>query len=423
MALSVIDLSSITDELLALLTDSLASTAPVWKDNGGTLDRFDVNITGAMPETVRENGTCQLSLYLLHVSQDKFYRNTPMPGPYPQVNSKNPLSLDLYYLLTAYAKDNYNQEQQAMSIALRCFHENAIVTKPADSEHYTLTMEVETADEMSRIWQALSTPLRLSVVYKVSVAFITPSELPDAPHPKPASVGLAVAPTGTVSEAVARLFGAAVRESFNVPPGANSGQAEDIPYVATPGLTRPSDDLVVTGDGLDGTDYLNIYLTPAAGGTEYDISAWRKGTPAADALRVHFPAAVGAPPAASPPPGAYRLSVGSGAIRSNTIAVTVAPFIKVTPPGPLPQVLVPDGNEVYTVEGRGFVTAATEVFVGDTELTRVNKPAGPDAGEFQIDPSETSFQFKRPAALPAGRYELRVRVNGIEAPPSWTVTA
>ncbi|HVZ53974.1 MAG TPA: DUF4255 domain-containing protein, partial [Pseudolabrys sp.] len=287
MALSTIDLSSITDELLALLTDSFASTAPVWKDNGGPLDRFHVAISGAMPETVRENGTCQLSLYLLHVSQDKFYRNTPMPGPYPQVNSKNPLSLDLYYLLTAYAKENYNHEQQAMSIALRCFHENAIVVKPPltklphhknevyPTEHYTLTMEVETADEMSRIWQALSTPLRLSVVYKVSVAFITPSDEPDAPHPKPAAVALAVVPSGTTSKTPARLFGAAVRESIDVPAGADSGQAEDIPYVATPGLTRPSDDFVVTGDGLNDPNYQNVYLTPAGGGTEYDISNWR----------------------------------------------------------------------------------------------------------------------------------------------------
>ena len=190
MAASVIDLLSITDELIALLTAAFAPTAPVWTTNGGPIARFDAKINGAMPEAVRDHeGDCQLSLYLLHVSQDKFYRNTPVPGryptiqqdparpgPYPQLNRKSPLSLDLDHLLTAFAKDHYNYEQQAMGIALRCFHENAIIVNAP--EHYTLSMEMQTADEMARLWQALSTPLRLSVVYKVTVAFITPSDSP-----------------------------------------------------------------------------------------------------------------------------------------------------------------------------------------------------------------------------------------------------
>src|SRR3989442_11816071 len=98
MAWSVIDLSSITDELIALLTASFSATSPVWSTHAGDglIDRFDVSVTGAMPETVRDNGTCQLSLYLLHVSQDKHYRNTPLNGAIPQTNRKHPLSLDLY---------------------------------------------------------------------------------------------------------------------------------------------------------------------------------------------------------------------------------------------------------------------------------------------------------------------------------------
>ena len=43
-------------------------------------------------------------------------------------NTQQPLSLDLAYLLTAYASDNASREQQAMSIALRYFHEQPIYT-------------------------------------------------------------------------------------------------------------------------------------------------------------------------------------------------------------------------------------------------------------------------------------------------------
>lgn len=425
MAWSVIDLSSITDELIALLTDCFDAGAPVWTVNGGSVERFDVTISGAMPETVREDGACKLSLYLLHVGEDKFYRNSPVPGPYPQINRKSPLSLDLYYLLTAYAKDNYNHEQQAMSIALRCFHENAIVTKPAGTPHYTLTMETETADEMARLWQALSTPLRLSVVYKVSVAFITPSELPSPPQPRPESVGLAVAPAGTVSSASARLYGAALRESFIVPPGAGAGQTDSIAYVLAPGLVRPGDDLIVTGDGLDGADFAGVFLSTADGATEYDIGNWRQMPASASDLRLHFPKSVGTPPAASPAPGVYLLRAGSNApaTRSNPVAVTVAAFVDdtVTPPALSPHPLTPDLNGVYTVHGLGFTTAETEVFVGSAPLTRVNLPAGPGAGQFQIDATETSFQFKPPTPFPHGHYALLIRVNRIDTPPAWTV--
>ena len=67
------------------------------------------------------------------------------------------MSLDLYYLLTAYADKNYVQEQQAMSIAIRCFYETPIVHKTVlintqnVKEEFCLTMEVETADELSRL--------------------------------------------------------------------------------------------------------------------------------------------------------------------------------------------------------------------------------------------------------------------------------
>jgi hypothetical protein len=437
MAWSVIDLSSITDELIALLTDSFATNSPVWTTNGGTIDPFDVTISGAMPETVRGDGACKLSLYLLHASQDKFYRNTPVPGPYPQTNRKNPLSLDLYYLLTAYAKDNYNQEQQAMSVALRCFHENAIVTKPSatklpghatevyPTEHYTLSMEVETADEMARLWQALSTPLRLSVVYKVSVAFITPSELPLVPQKPPESVGLAVGPMGTSSKAPARLFGAAVRESFIAPPNASAGDAEAISYVAAPGLVRPGDDLIVTGDGLDHADFAGVYLSTPDGATEFDVTDWRQLPVSGTDLRLRFPKATGTPKAASLAPGIYRLSVGSDApkkTRSNVVPISVAAFIDdtVTPPALSPHHLDADASGVYTVKGIGFTTALTQVFVGDAALARITtKP--PDQGQFVVDPTETSFQFKRPASLAKGTYEVRVRVNQVDSPPAWTI--
>ena len=440
MAASVLDLSIITDELLALLTAAFDPTLSIWTTHGGQIAPFNAHITGAMPEAVRNSseGDCQLSLYLLHVSQDKFYRNTPVPGPYPakadtaaQSLSLRPLSLDLYYLLTAYAKDKYNLEQQAMGIALRCFHEHAIISNVApNTRHFTLTMEMQTADEMARLWQALSTPLRLSVVYKVSVAFVTPSDKPGPPQPPPEAVGLAVAPRGTVSDSPARLFGAAVRESFIVPKGADAGHAADIPFVLAPGLVRSDDDLIVTGDGLDRADYAKVYLRDSdddAVAKEFEITAWRQAPVSLTDLRLHFPDTIAALPGAPapladcPPAGRYWLCVGSDGPkkRSNIVPVSVAAFIDntVTPPAPSPHHLDPGGGGVYTINGRGFTAGATEVFVGDAALN----PGGIGDGQFLIGGGGTQIQFKPPAALPPGTYVLRVRVNAIDSPPSWTI--
>jgi Pvc16 N-terminal domain len=443
MAASVLDLSIITDELLDLLKAAFDPTSTIWTSHGGPIDPFNVAISGAQPEAVHDNkeGDCQLSLYLLHVSQDKFYRNTPvpapytkmqhdpaMPGPYPQLNRASPLTLDLYYLLSAFAKDNYNREQQAMGVALRCFHEHAIVLNAP--EHYTLTMEAQTADEMSRLWQALSTPLRLSVVYKVSVAFITPTDKPVTPQPPPEAVDLAVAPLGTVSEAPARLFGAAVRESFIVPKGADAGHADDIPFVLAPGLVRSDDNLIVTGDGLARADYAKVYLRDSddeAVAKEFEITAWRQAPVSPTDLRLHFPNTIAALPgapaplAASPPPGRYWLCVGSDGPkkRTNIVPVSVAAFIDhaVTPPAPAPHHLDPGVGGIFTINGRGFTTGKTEVFVGDAALA----DGGTGDGQFQIGGGGSQIQFKPPAALPSGTYVLRVRVNGIDSPPSWTI--
>jgi hypothetical protein len=439
MAASVVDLSIITDELIHLLNAAFDSNSSIWVVNGGPIAKFDVRVSGAQPEAVHENkeGDCQLTLYLLHVSQDKFYRNSPVPapytnmqqesakpGPYPQFNRQTPLSLDLYYLLSAYAKDNYNHEQQAMGVALRCFHENAIYLNAP--QHYTVTLEMQTADEMSRLWQALSTPLRLSVVYKVSVTFITPSDRPITSQPPPGAVGLAVAPGRTVSAAAARLFGAAVRESFIVPKDAD--QAADIPYMLAPGLVRPGDDLIVTGDGLDRADYAKVYLRDSpndAVAKEFEISPWRLAPASPSNMRVGFKKSVADLPGVpgpltdSPPPGLYWLCIGSDVpkVRSNLVPVAVAAFIDSAglPPTPPPRHLDPVGG-VYTISGLGFTAGKTEVFLGDVALAE----GGVGDGQFLIV-GGTQIEFKPPAALPPGTYGLRVRVNGIDSPPSWRI--
>jgi hypothetical protein len=419
MTWSVLDLSSITDDLIALLRDAVKSGSSAWKapHGSGDIDFFQIQISGAMPEADREDAHgCLLSLYLLHVSQDPYYRSAPAMTVNPQVNRQNPLSLNLYFLLSAYAKKNYNHEQQAMSIALRCFHENAIVRKPLGipqgpppaAEEYTLTMETQSADEMSRLWQALSTPLRMGVVYKASIVFVTPSTAATAPQPRPTAVALAVSPkVALAGNAPARLFGAAVRDSFVVP--ADDTAPDDVQTIVVPGLVRLGDTLIVTGAGLDQAKYDKVFLTPS-GGIEQEVTAWRSGASGPSDFRLAIPKTAKL--------GLYTLTIGSDGptLRSGPIPITICARVD----GLLrPPELKPDGGGLYTVNGAGFDAADTRVFFGALPLAQI--AAGPNAGEFAIDGTGTVLTFKRPNALPSGRYDLALRVDGIDVPPVWYV--
>src|SRR5690242_4114881 len=132
MPLGMLDLSIVTDRLLSQLQKCIDATQ-LWQDEAtfapegtpkeatpGT--RFTIQLTGAPPDTIRTGSGCQLSLYLFHVSMDKYQRNSPVipPPTAPNVSTytraqvipQQPLSLNLFYLLTAYAGDQYIEEQQ-----------------------------------------------------------------------------------------------------------------------------------------------------------------------------------------------------------------------------------------------------------------------------------------------------------------------
>ena len=213
MTVGVLDLSIVTDQLLSQLRAARATTR-LWTEEptqptgtpepGGGIppgdttpqSPFDIVFTGMPPDAARGlPGACKLSLYLFHVVPDKHYRNTYPTDPRDTTRAaqrarqgaEQPLALTLYYLLSAHS-ESYIEEQQAMSIALKGFHDRAIVTAtvPLHSrkQEFTVTMEPQSIDEIGRLWQSVSTPLRLSAVYRASVIFLEPEE-PTGPSVKP----------------------------------------------------------------------------------------------------------------------------------------------------------------------------------------------------------------------------------------------
>ena len=95
MAWSTPDISKVTDALNDLLSQAITASV------GPTLNipHFNVSVSLASPETARTQTPCQLSLYLLHVGRDPYWRNTPTAGPRPQLNDAQPLSLNVQSVL------------------------------------------------------------------------------------------------------------------------------------------------------------------------------------------------------------------------------------------------------------------------------------------------------------------------------------
>lgn len=417
----VSDISQVTTELVDKLQATI-DNSPLWDTHvpAGPLAKFTVSVSASMPETVRKGDGCQLSLYLLHVNPDKFNRNTYPTGGAAQPNVRQPLALELYYLMTAYDNQNAAHEQQAMSMAMQWLYTNTIskLDSAADAQHYTITMEAQTADELSRLWQALSTPLRLSAVYKVSVLFVAPTEdVPKANAP-PTHVGLSVSPFDAAASPP-RLLGTALKVNYTVPSGAVSADA--VTQTIVNAVAIPGNELIVTGLGLDAKSAAQVFLT-LPDGTELDITGWRQITTPAQTLqyqaRLKFPSAVGNTKTTSPSPGICTLSVGADGppkVRSNQVPISVAPRIDVTA---VPPSLTPSGG-LYTIQGAGFTSKLTELYLSALPLKW--STSAPSAGEFRVDSSETSISFQTPAGLPTGRYYLGVRVNQIDAPPSWFI--
>jgi hypothetical protein len=413
-----LDLSAVTDSLIGLVKSQWA-TAPIWTELGQG-PTFTPTFTGLAPDQVRQSPGPQLSMYLYHVESDNaqeslHWQQQILDGAGGEPIRFLPLALDLFYLLFAYSQTSYTEEQESMSVAMRIFHANPIVASDPGAAapwELTLTMEHRSYDELSRLWQATTAPLRMSLVYRAAVVFIDPDQMPP-PAPKPATVSVAAAPMPLpVPSGYPVLSGTFRNGSYVSPSG-------PVPFSQSPATVAAGQTAWLLGSNLGiGGVSDGVYLLPPAGGAEVDVTTWAVATGSTAAkFMLTLPNTAGAAPIGTPPPGVYQLRVGSGApgaTRSVAIPVTVAAHVDPSG-GP---VLV--GSAPFTVNGIGFVLGATEVLVGTVQLTEV--AAAPAAGQVSVDPSGTSFSFSPPAG-PAGTVApVRVRVNGVDSDPALWVT-
>lgn len=429
------DLSIVTDALQQIITDALAAS-PVF---GGGAPGFSVSVTGQHPQQPPTGSDCDLNLYLFHVAENKFLKNAfwsqaaitgQPPGPARQPIAYQPLCLDLYYLLTTQSTVSFTQEQQILSVAMRALHEFGTVklatptpTGAATSE-VSLTLESPTWDELARLWQALTVPLRACAQYRAGVAMLMPeSGLTDEPNPTTWTVLSQPAgwDAGDATDPV--LFGTSRHVEYTVPV-TGPRVFDQTPATAAPAPSSATgQSFLLRGRQLADADavYLVTY-GPGGAETETDITAaWKQPLappyPTVPANGVPIMLRPPAPPAACPPPGQYGLRVGQPGQptwRSATVPFAIAPWIDPTG-GPL----LNASAGIFTLTVANVPATGAKLRLGTMPLAQVAS-GPPTAGQWLL--SGTTVTFAAPTALPSGTYSVGLRAANVEADPAqWAV--
>jgi hypothetical protein len=145
----------------------------------------EMQLVPAVPVTVlapdEAGGDQRINLFLYKVEENSFLRNedwTVKPGNTSQLVPP-PLSLNLYYLMTPYAKSDPQTgnatAHEILGEAMRVFYENSVIPDnfldpglKGAREQFRIVYNALDPEELSRLWSTFSQPFRLSVRYQIS---------------------------------------------------------------------------------------------------------------------------------------------------------------------------------------------------------------------------------------------------------------
>jgi hypothetical protein len=133
-------------------------------------------------ETARDPAK-HLSLWLYRITENEFMKNLPAPAEANRRQQRpSPLALDLSYLVTPFTSSGEN-DQVLLGKTMQVLHDNSSVY--VRDQLNVVVDEVRVVfcrlplEEVTRIWEALQEPYRLSVCYLVRVIRIDSTQLDD----------------------------------------------------------------------------------------------------------------------------------------------------------------------------------------------------------------------------------------------------
>lgn len=138
-----------------------------------------LDVTLDSPAHLNESGDYKrINLYLYQILENPYSKNQTWLTINSGEKQYPPMALNLYYLLTPYASDA-KSAHEVLSHSIRIFYNNSIINgdRLAGSlrsviEQLSLVICPMKLEELTRIWNALQTPYRLSVCYEVRIVMI-----------------------------------------------------------------------------------------------------------------------------------------------------------------------------------------------------------------------------------------------------------
>jgi hypothetical protein len=134
-----------------------------------------------------EDQSIRLTLFLYSIMENPHLKNQEMRNISPTELGYPPLTLDLYYLLTAYAStqipdrtEQTLEQHRILGRAMRIFYDNAILSGTilqgsleGTSEELRIVLNPISLDDLTKIWSAFQ-----EVGYRLSVSYlVTPTNI------------------------------------------------------------------------------------------------------------------------------------------------------------------------------------------------------------------------------------------------------
>lgn len=362
-------------------------------------DLSDAQVTIQPLDKARGTNTFnQLNLFLYLVVRNAAWVNADMPRQVqPGEVAYPPLPLTLYYLITAFGRDDDIAQpfgHELLGKAMSVLHDHPVLSADdlraatqvlfPDSdldrqvERLRITLHPLSIDELSKLWTGFAMQYRLSAAYEVSVALVESTRSPNNALP--------VLTRGKNDQGIAS------QPNLNPP----------LPTLATIVLpknqpaARLNDLFTLTGMNLDGTGVR----------VQFNHPLWTAPVPVVPTSATSTSVTVQIPNiSAAWPAGFYTVSVlvtrpGESFQReTNQLALALAPSISVAPAS------APAGNVVYTVTVAPDVwpTQRASLIVGSSEFLAA--PITTPSGTLTVSAS----------GLTAGLYWVRLRVDGVDS--------
>jgi hypothetical protein len=175
-------IQAVTATLRALLIDRMEQAATV------TVRTSPLDVDGS-------DEAPYVNIFLYRIAENAELKNQDLPGMVaPLALGHPPLSLDLYYLITAAGADvdDDRAAQRVLGDAMLVLHDHSVIPKDDpvldptlqnEVELLKITMEPLDIEELSKIWTASTGALRLSAAYKVTVVQLESSLPRRVPKP------------------------------------------------------------------------------------------------------------------------------------------------------------------------------------------------------------------------------------------------